>query len=356
MSRTFWLRAEDKAFERRSPLTPAGAKQLIQSGAKVVVEKFEDRIFKIKEFENVGCTIAEKDSWREAPKDAFVLGLKELKEDSFELIHNHIYFAHVYKGQDGAKQVLSRYQKGKGRLFDLEFLVNNDGRRIAAFGKWAGYVGAATAIKYFYHKQAYPEKTFPQLTSFEDKQLLIDEILSLKELSSKNPKTIIIGALGRCGHAANELLGDVGLNATLWDYEETKKGGPFPEILDHHVFLNTALIMKKIPPFLDKETIAKKGQLQIICDVSCDPTGELNPIPIYDKITSWDNPILKINESLDVISVDNLPSVLPKESSEDYSDQLLPHLIELNEKESFPEVWRNSLETFENKLNETCSS
>ncbi|MCP4912488.1 MAG: saccharopine dehydrogenase [Oligoflexia bacterium] len=354
MSKTFWLRAEDKAFERRSPLTPMGAKELIQNGAKVFVEKFEDRIFKLDEYKAIGCEIVEKDSWKNAPPSTFVLGLKELKEDSFELKHHHIYFAHVYKGQDGAEQVLSRYQKGKGKLFDLEFLTNDDGRRIAAFGKWAGYVGAAVATKYFLHQQVSKSK-FPPLKSYDDKSLLIEEILSLKNKSSLLPKIIIIGALGRCGSGAHELLQDIGLTATLWDYEETKKGGPFPEILEHDIFINTALIMKKIPPFLDKEILKKEKLLSTICDVSCDPTGDLNPIPIYNQITSWEEPVLKVENGIDIISVDNLPSVLPKESSEDFAGQLLPHLLELNESESFPTVWKNSLNIFESKLKETSS-
>lgn len=355
MSKVFWLRAEDKAFERRSPLTPTGASTLIKNGATVFVEKFEDRIFKLEDYQAVGCKIVEKDSWKEAPASTYVLGLKELKEDSFDLKHNHIYFAHVYKGQDGAAEVLSRYNKGKGKLFDLEFLTNDEGRRIAAFGKWAGYVGAAVATKYFFHQQINASEKFPSLRSYEDKEILIKEILELKNRSSLLPKIIIIGALGRCGSGANEFLQDVGLNATLWDYEETKKGGPFPEILEHDIFINTALIMKKIPPFLDKDILKKSKKLSTICDVSCDPTGDLNPIPIYNQITSWEEPALKVENGIDVISVDNLPSVLPKESSEDFAEQLLPHLLELNESESFPTVWKNSLNIFDSKLKETCS-
>jgi saccharopine dehydrogenase (NAD+, L-lysine forming) len=34
----------------------------------------------------------------------------------------------------------SRY-KGNGAILDLEFLVNEQGRRLAAFGFFAGYVG-----------------------------------------------------------------------------------------------------------------------------------------------------------------------------------------------------------------------
>ncbi len=43
-----------------------------------------------------------------------------------------------YKGQAGWDKVLARYARGGGALLDLEFLEKN-GRRVAAFGYWAGF-------------------------------------------------------------------------------------------------------------------------------------------------------------------------------------------------------------------------
>lgn len=68
---------------------------------------------------------------KDAPKDAYVLGLKELPEDDFPLEHVHISFAHCYKGQGGWEQVLSRWPRGGGTLLDLEFLTDDVGRRVA---------------------------------------------------------------------------------------------------------------------------------------------------------------------------------------------------------------------------------
>lgn len=47
------------------------------------------------------------------------------------------------QGQDGDKALLSRFKNGSGTLYDLEFLVNENGRRVAAFGRAAGTVGMA---------------------------------------------------------------------------------------------------------------------------------------------------------------------------------------------------------------------
>jgi len=79
-------------------------------------------------FHRVGCTLAEAGSWRNAPKDAYIIGLKELPEnDDSPLPHTHIMFAHCFKKQGGWKDVLSRFDRGQGLLLDLEFLNDEKG-------------------------------------------------------------------------------------------------------------------------------------------------------------------------------------------------------------------------------------
>lgn len=121
----FWLRDEVKPNEHRSPLTPKTAAELIKAGYKLSVEKSTTRfatlakltlyrIFTDDEFQKVGATLVEGHSWPRAPKDAFILGLKELplKDERpgipNELNHRHIYFAHCYKGQSNWKESMGR--------------------------------------------------------------------------------------------------------------------------------------------------------------------------------------------------------------------------------------------------------
>jgi saccharopine dehydrogenase (NAD+, L-lysine-forming) len=80
------------------------------------------------------------------------MGLKELPEnDDSELPHTHIMFAHCYKNQDGWQDVLSRFNRGNGLLLDLEFLMIN-GRRVAAYGYYAGFAGSAVALHVWAHQ------------------------------------------------------------------------------------------------------------------------------------------------------------------------------------------------------------
>jgi alanine dehydrogenase len=149
-----WLRSETKPNEQRACLSPSVCAELIAFGYKITVEECPQRIFSIDEFTAVGCATAPRSSWVNAPKDAYVVGLKELPEADFELVHRHIMFAHVYKNQDGWQKVLSRFTNS---LLDLEFLnINN--RRVAAFGYYAGFAGCAVGLYIWAWKILHPDR------------------------------------------------------------------------------------------------------------------------------------------------------------------------------------------------------
>jgi len=81
------LRSElGKALEHRSALTPTTTKKLIEAGYHVEVERSPQRIFGDEEFEKAGATLVEENTWRDAPKDTIIVGLKELPVDNCEQI------------------------------------------------------------------------------------------------------------------------------------------------------------------------------------------------------------------------------------------------------------------------------
>jgi saccharopine dehydrogenase (NAD+, L-lysine-forming) len=205
-------------------------------------------------------------------------------------------------------------------------------------------------VDLYYHQQVYSSSPYPALSAFPEKQLLLDKLNQKKNIAKTHPTVLVIGAKGRCGQGALELLNSMELKVTPWDMEETKKGGPFKEITQHDIFVNTVLVTSKTPPFLNQETLDENEKLSVICDVSCDPTSDLNPLPIYSELTTWEKPNQVVptrTGEVQLISVDNLPSLLPRESSEDFSSQLLPHLMDLMTKKKFPDVWRNAFERFQ---------
>lgn len=195
----------------------------------------------------------------------------------------------------------------------------------------------------------------PPLSSYSSQQVLVkelrDELNRAVEKSGKKPTVIIIGARGRVGTGASDLAVELGLEVTGWDMEETAKGGPFAEVLAHDIFVNCVLVNQAIPPFITQESLLEADRkLSVISDVSCDPFGPHNPIPLYSQCTTFHAPTLRITnapKSLDLIAIDHLPSMLPAESSEDFAHQLLPHLLNLGDPGNG--VWSRALELFQEK-------
>ena len=327
-----WVRAEQRPNEQRAGLTPDGARQLIAKGMRVTVEESSVRAIPLQGYRDAGCEIADENSWPNAPLDAIIFGLKELPEDGTPLPHTHIMFGHAFKGQHSGIALLKRFKEGGGTLYDLEYLVDDTGRRVAAFGYWAGYAGAAVTLKSWVAQQR--GEICGPVGVYPDKDALLDDLgLELDNLASDLPSAIVIGAMGRVGTGASDLLEALGIAVTKWDMAETSSGGPFPEILAHDIFMNCILARPGTPVFVPTAAKTLPRKLTSIGDVACDPDSDYNPVPVYDKATSWQAPALRVHENpvLDVMAIDNLPAMLPLESSEDFAQQLLATLRSLGD-------------------------
>lgn len=340
-----WVRAEQRAFEQRVGLTPQGARALLDAGHQITVEESPVRAIKIEAYAQVGCNVAPAHAWMGAPDNVIVFGLKELNEDGPDLRHKHIMFGHAYKGQSEGPALLQRFNRGGGTLYDLEYLTEEDGRRIAAFGYWAGYAGAAVGLMAWIAQQA--DHPLGAINVYDGIDALLKDLKARSRDITSAPNAIIIGARGRVGSGAADLCDAMGMPTTLWDIDETKNGGPFPEILEHDMFVNCILANPKVPVFVPQSAIKAKRKLSVIADVSCDPSSDYNPVPVYDHSTTFAEPLVNVTTSptpLDVMAIDNLPSMLPVESSTDYAAQLLPHLATLDRIDDG--VWGRAAKTF----------
>ena len=124
-----------------------------------------------------------------------------------------------------------------------------------------------------------------------------------------------------------EILKRHGAEVTEWDRSETENLNR-EALLDHDLVVNCAFVSGFIDPFVRMEDVGK-GNLQVISDVSCDPFSDFNPLPLYQEPTSWADPAITVEGSagsLDLIAIDNLPSLLPKEASIEFAGMLLPFL------------------------------
>ena len=341
-----WVRAESRDNEERVGLTPQGAARLIAAGFQVTVEESTQRILPLADYVAAGCKTAKEFSWVDAPDDAIIFGLKELPDDGTPLRHRHIMFGHAYKGQPAGQILLDRFKAGGGTLYDLEYLTDDTGRRVAAFGYWAGYAGAAVSLMCWIAQKN--GKTAGAVNAYPSaNHLLIALQEALMALGTDRPTALIIGALGRVGSGAADLCTAMGVATTKWDIAETASGGPFPQVLQHDIFLNCILARPGTPVFVPASAKVAPRTLSVIGDIACDPDSDFSPIKVYDRTTTWNAPALRVHDNpvLDVTAIDNLPSMLPAESSADFADQLLPHLMTLTDMGSG--VWGRAQEWFE---------
>ncbi|SHH75843.1 saccharopine dehydrogenase [Marivita hallyeonensis] len=340
-----WVRAESRDNEERVGILPDGVAALLAQGMEVTVEDSLTRVIPTADYAATGATIAAEGSWENAPTDAIIFGLKELPDNDTPLRHSHIMFGHAYKGQPAGQRLLARFKRGGGTLYDLEYLEDPDGRRVAAFGYWAGYAGAAVSLLAFAAQGIGP---CPSVTTWPSSEAMRDDVRTA--LNGATPNALVIGALGRVGTGATDLCEALGLAVTKWDMDETAHGGPFPEVLDHKLFFNCILARPGTPVFVPADACTRPRKLRVIGDIACDPDSDFSPIKVYDRVTSWAEPVVRACEDppLDVMAIDNLPSLLPKESSDDFAAQLLPHLKTLDALDS--SVWGRAKRYFDDHI------
>lgn len=317
-----WLRHESRATERRTPITPSDAKRLLSCGYRLTVEESPQRVFNIGEYTTIGCSAAPTGSWPDAPCDAVIVGLKELPREPDRLSHRHLFFGHAFKGQHEAQALLERFCMGGGQLLDMEYLVGPTGRRLAAFGYWAGYMGAALAVLHNRGRLKTPLST-------SSREAI--EALLVPRPGDPTTRALVVGAAGRAGRGATDALTAAGIIPRCWDSGETKTVDR-SVTLDQDLLVNCIHTNKPNPPFVTPSDVTDpKRRLSVISDVTCDVTSDLNLLPIYNAVTTWEQPVLRLAQQppLDIISIDNLPSLVPREASLSFSAELCPVLLEL---------------------------
>lgn len=205
------------------------------------------------------------------------------------------------------------------------------------------------------------DEPFPGVSSYPNENALLEDVK--KAISQgiakagKAPRVLVMGALGRCGKGAVDICLRAGVpdaNVLKWDLAETEAGGPFKEIVESDIFINCIYLSSKIPNFVDMKSLeAPDRKLSVICDVSADTTNPNNPVPVYTVATTFDKPTVpvevKAEPRLCVISIDHLPSLLPREASEAFSKDLLPSLLQLKEWRTAP-VWQRAEKLFQEKV------
>ena len=360
------LREEKVPTDKRVPLSPNQCKRLIAQYPSIVlfVQSSNIRCFQDQEYEDLGVNIVEDIS----DCDVF-LGIKEVPIESLIADKTYLFFSHTMKKQDYNRGLLKAMIDKKIKMVDYEVIKNKKGKRLLGFGRYAGIIGAYNGLLTYGLKSGQYNLKAAHLCS--NRQEMEAEL----ECLNFNKEKIIATGNGRVGNGVLETLRKakirevskeefvnetfeetVFVHLNTMDYNIRIDGTAFnkfefynqPEFyiscfMDYakhaDIFIAGHYYSEGSPYLITKEDV-KKSTFKIItvADISCDINGPIacnirsseieNPIYGYNPITEKEDNFTK-EGVIAVMAVDNLPSELPKEASEDFGKNLLENIFPL---------------------------
>jgi alpha-aminoadipic semialdehyde synthase len=382
------IRYEDKyVMERRVPLVPGHLKRLIEDeGIEFFVETSAKRVFSDEEFEAVGATVT--DDLSSCP---VIFGVKEVPVERLEADKTYIFFSHVIKGQKHNMDMLRRLMELKCSLIDYERIVDEMGKRLIFFGRYAGLAGMVNSLwslgqrleefgmitpfldiaqTHNYHslgearkvvskvgqkiiEKGLPPELKPLVIGFTGygnvsqgaqeiasllpiKEILPDELPGLHK-HGHLPDNIVYKVVFKEEHLVEPIDPEAQFDLNDYYQHPEKYRSCFEKYLPHlTVLVNCIYWDPRYPRLLTKdfaEELFLDGQpkLTVIGDITCDPDGSVeithrgteieNPVFVYDPFTRTPSDGFR-GVGLLVMAVDILPSELPRDASQFFSEVL----------------------------------
>jgi alanine dehydrogenase len=345
------IREEKNPPDARVPLTPPQVAELRDRGIDIVVQPSEGRTFKDHEYADLGVPIVEDISDRE-----LLLGVKEVPIDKLISGKKYCFFAHVAKEQPYNQKLMRALLEKDITHMDYEYLTDDKGKRLIAFGYWAGMVGAHNAVWTYAQRTSAFE--LPRLNTLHDYAAAKDVYAKLDLPALR----VVLTGTGRVGKGAARVLEDLGLEKVspaeflsgkgksvftqlhVCDYAKHPNGSPMDK---QHFYANGAEYVSCFAPYAKAADIFVNGifwdgkapafftsaemqsddfNIKVIGDVTCDiaPAASVpstlfastiaNPVFGYDPETG-DIVAPYSDYAVDVMSIDNLPSELPRDAS-----------------------------------------
>ncbi|KJH41141.1 alanine dehydrogenase/PNT domain protein [Dictyocaulus viviparus] len=134
---TLGIRRETiNAWERRAPLAPKHVKKLTRCGVGVLIQPSNRRAYPIQDYISAGAIV------REDLSDAhLIISVKQVPIDQLIPNKTYAFFSHTIKAQQDNMEMLDTILQRRIRLIDYEKIVDERGKRLVMFGKWAGNAG-----------------------------------------------------------------------------------------------------------------------------------------------------------------------------------------------------------------------
>lgn len=338
--------------DRRVVLSPQACEKIVTdfSQAEVVVEPSDIRIFKDKEYSNLGFEVS-----KDITDADVMLGVKEVPIEVLIPNKKYFFFSHTIKKQPYNRKLLKAILEKNIEFYDHETIVDTNNHRLIGFGYYAGVVGAYNGFRAYGLK--FGSFNLPKAEYLKNRDELNAE---LDKISLPKLKIVLTGK-GKAGHGAKEILNHLNIKEVsagdylsqefdeavytqigVLDYNARKDG----QELDKSDFYNhpddyksTFMRFAKVSdmfiaahffgdgsPYLFTRKDAKSDDfnIKVVADISCDIDGPVastirsstiaNPIYGYNPITESEVDFMD-DSAIAVMAVDNLPCELPDNAS-----------------------------------------
>jgi alanine dehydrogenase len=134
--------------DSRVILSPEQCSILISKGYDICSQRSSVRCFPDEAYKKAGVPLVDSVADCE-----ILLGVKEVPIDELIPDKTYFFFSHTIKAQSYNQKLLKACVEKNIRLIDYEVLTDDSGKRVIAFGKFAGMVGAHNALWTYGEKQ-----------------------------------------------------------------------------------------------------------------------------------------------------------------------------------------------------------
>lgn len=332
---------------------------------KFVVQSSDIRSYSDEEYRQAGLCVCDDVS------DCDVLfGIKEADIKTLLPDKHYVFFGHIAKMQEYNRPLIQALMAKHITFTDYEYLVDNKGIRVCAFGWWAGIVGAYYTLRGYGLRHNLYELPKP------DRRFTLEGLkAALRSINLPAVKIMVTGA-GRVSQGAQYILDEIGavhmneeeflstekvskLSYTTADVDRLVKhrnGNAFSfEHFTKHAdeyesdfmrFGKSADILIcahfwgiGAPVYLSKENLKDKDlRIKFIGDVTCDIQGSVkstlrpathdDPYYDYNPATCSEEPAFSKPENITVMAVDTCPNALAIDTSAYFGDMLMQHVID----------------------------
>jgi len=371
---------EARVDENRTPFVPNQIQTLISNfpDLKILVQPSKNRCFKDEDYSKSGAKIEEDIS-----QSDIIFGIKEVEISKLIENKTYLFFSHTSKirndnnqtTQDATiiykKKLLREVLKKKVTLIDYDNIrdKSKEAYRYLGFGRFAGIVGCYNTLNLYLklNKKKLLPRAF-EINSYEKiKKLIAKQNFNKLKILQTGRGNVAKGSMEILKHANIKQISlkdyldkkydePVYCNISIREHIERKDGKDFSHqdftlnpheykskvknyLFDTDILITGHYWDPKFPKLFYQDQINEFKNLKIIGDITCDINGA---IPTTIRSTTISKPYYSVdinsmkeidlgNKGIAVMAVDNLPSELPNEASEEFGkniiSEVLPYLL-----------------------------